>query len=142
MRIGNHRTSFMILAVLTLAAGAALAGHEASVRMEIGAPHGAFDEQVDQLGYGLSLDYAYDDDVMLIWGGGGGLKIQLYGGDSDDPESPAVLLDMKIFYRHGGRAEYLTEGAIRVDESQRVLIRPSESETDLLQFELGAAFRF
>ncbi len=72
----------------------------------------------------------------------GGLKIQLYGGNPDDPESPAVLLDMKIFYRHGGRAEYLTEGAIRVDESQRVLIRPSESETDLLQFELGAAFRF
>lgn len=233
MRTGNYRTTFMILAVLTLAAGAALAGHEGAVRMVVGAPHGAFDKQVDQLAYGVSLDYGYDDDgplalgiggdlliyghetivvsrtgvqdyeyvtlnniaslfllarlhagrgrvtpyvegrfgggfiwtesrltnedwwdedeiaretnyddAMLIWGGGGGLKILLYSGDPDDPESHALMLDMKIFYRHGGRAEYLTEGAIRVNERRRIDIQPSESETDVLQFELGVAFRF
>jgi hypothetical protein len=232
-----HATSFPIVAACALAAvlaaAPALAGHEGGIRFEVGAPQGAFDANVDRLGYGVVLDYAYQgdgplalglggdlliyghetvvmslplvedfeyvtdnniaslfllarlhggdgrvipylegrfgggyiwtetkltdedwwdddvvarqtnyDDVMLIWGGGGGLKIQLHGGDPDDPESPAVLLDMRIVYRQGARAEYLTEGAIRVDESQRVLIRPSASETDLLHYEMGVAFRF
>ncbi len=233
MRTANHLGAIALLSALILAPEPAPAGHEGSIRMQVGVPQGAFDEQVDQLGYGLVLDYAYDDDgplalglggdlliyghetvlmslplvedfeyvtdnniaslfllarlragdgrvvpylegrfgggyiwtetkltdedwwdddvvaretnyddTMVIWGAGGGLKIQLHGGDPDDPESPAVLLDAKIVYRHGGRAEYLTEGAIRVDESQRVRIRPSESETDLLQYELGVSFRF
>ncbi|MBU0742668.1 hypothetical protein KKG45_00490 [bacterium] len=233
----DHTSSPPVLAALalaaTLGAAPALAGHEGAVHMEVGAPAGAFDEHVDNLGFGFSLDYAYSgdgplavgiggdfliyghqtvvmslplvedfeyntdnniasifllarlhggdgrvipyvegrfgggyiwtetkltdedwydddeiarqtnwDDFMTIWGGGGGLKIMLKRGDPRDRESKDVLLDMKIVYRHGARASYLTEGAISVDVNDRVRIRPSSSETDLLQFELGVAVRF
>jgi len=229
----SERWTCLVAALLLLVAGSAAAGHEGAIHFEVGAPEGCFDENVDGLGYGLSLDYAYDgggalavgigadfliyghetvlmslplvedfeyvtdnnvaslfllarlhggrgriipylegrfgggyiwtetklsdedwydddeiaretnwDDFMAVWGAGGGLKILLHGRDPRDRGSRDVLLDMKVVYRHGGRASYLTEGAIDVDPGGRVRINPSTSETDLMQYELGVAIRF
>ena len=225
--------AIVLTALAGTTAAAAGSGHQASVHFEVGAPAGEFDENVDNQGYGLSLDYAYDgggplaiglgggyliygheshlvslplvedieyvtdnqiasmhllvrlqaghsrmvpylegrfggsyiwtdtkltdqdwydddvigrqtnyDDFALNWGGGGGLSIMLKQGDPDRGNDPDILLDMRVIYMNGGRADYLTEGAISVDVSDRVRIRPSESETDLVHFELGVGVRF
>jgi hypothetical protein len=220
------------LSLLILTAPA-LADHMGSIHFEIASPSGEFDEQVDNLGFGFNLDYAYHDDGLLavglggdfliyghetstlslplvedfeyitdnniaslfllarlrggngrimpyvegrfgysyiwtetklgdedwwddteiaretnfddfatVWGGGGGLRIMLHEAERGDPESRDVMLDMKVIYRHGARATYLTEGAITIDAGDRVRIKPSTSETDLLQFMLGATIGF
>jgi len=221
-----------MLVLLTLAAPV-LAGHEGSIHFEIASPSGEFDAEVDNLGFGINLDYAYHDDGLfalglggdfliyghetsilslplvedfeyitdnniasmfllarlrgghgrivpyvegrfgysyiwtetklgdedwwddteiaretnfddfaLVWGGGGGLRIMLDKAERGDPQSRDVMLDMKVIYRHGARATYLTQGAITVDAGNRVRLKPSTSETDLLQFMLGATIGF
>jgi hypothetical protein len=52
---------------------------------------------------------------------------------------PTARLDIGIHYLRGGRARYLTKGAIRVEGSETVLDF-SESRTDLLTVYIGVAF--
>ncbi len=222
-----------VFALLSLAAPIALAGSVGSVHFEIASPAGEFDDNVENIGLGVNVDYVYDggglfalgvggdliiyghetttlslplvedfeyitdnniasmfliarlrggngrvvpylegrfggsyiwtetklgdedwwddatiaretnfDDFALIWGGGGGLQIMLSKADPRDAESRDVMLDMKVLYRHGAKATYLTEGAITVEDDGRVRIKASESETDLVQFMLGVAIGF
>lgn len=80
------------------------------------------------------------DDFAPFWGGGGGLLIQLSHGDPAQ-DKPGVFLDLKVTYMQGGKAEYLTEGDVSIVNDVPVY-SPSETETDLLNYELGVVLTF
>ncbi len=82
------------------------------------------------------------DDFAMVWGGGGGLRIMLHEAEPGDREARDVMLDMRVLYRHGARATYLTEGAIGVSPTGRVYLEPSTSQTSLWQYLLGVTFGF
>jgi hypothetical protein len=80
------------------------------------------------------------DDWAGFWSAGGGLMVRLSGG-SVDSRKPGVMLDFKVTYQRGERAEYLAEGAVEVVDDEPVF-EVSESETDLLTYEVGVALTF
>ena len=80
------------------------------------------------------------DDFAPFWGGGGGLLIKLCRGDSAQ-EKPGVLLDLKVTYTQGAKAEYLTEGDVEIVNNVPVF-SPSKTDTDLLSYELGVVLTF
>lgn len=82
------------------------------------------------------------DDFALIWGGGAGLRLMLHEADPRDEESKDVMLDMRVIYRRGACADYLTEGAIVVEADDSVHLEPSRSRTDLVQYMLGVTIGF
>ena len=79
-----------------------------------------------------------DDDMTSLYSWGGGLRIHLGGGG---PELREIALDLRVMNSAGGEARYLTEGSISVS-GDRVLMRPSETETDLTLYSVGVAFLF
>jgi hypothetical protein len=52
-----------------------------------------------------------------------------------------TFIDLRVRYIFGGRAEYLTEGSILVDD-QEVTYLVYESRTDLLTFQIGFGMNF
>jgi len=80
------------------------------------------------------------DDIAPFWSGGGGLLIQVSEGDEDD-DITGVFLDFKATYLQGGQAEYLTEGDISIVNDVPVF-EASESETDLITYEIGVVLTF
>lgn len=80
------------------------------------------------------------DDCAAYWGAGGGMLIRLHEG-AETCKSPGVFLDLKVSYLKGGRAEYLTEGDITIVNDVPVF-ETSESETDLMSYELGVVLTF
>ncbi len=80
------------------------------------------------------------DDWATFWSAGGGLLIQLSGGDAD-ANRPGVLLDLKATYQRGSEAEYLAEGAIEIVDDQPVF-SVSESATHLMAYEVGVVLTF
>jgi opacity protein-like surface antigen len=75
-------------------------------------------------------------DTTLSYGFGGGLQVQLNSRDK-----PAVLLDGKVRYLRGGRAEYLRKGSIR-QVSGGVVYDVLSSRTDVVAVQIGVTFRF
>lgn len=72
-------------------------------------------------------------DWVLSYGGGGGVMIAFSSREH------APRLDVAIRYLRGGRARYLTEGALRIDGGR--LIRDfSTSRTDMVDLYIGVAF--
>jgi hypothetical protein len=80
------------------------------------------------------------DDWASYCGGGGGLLIRLSHGNRAK-KKPGVWLDLKVMSLQGAEAAYLTEGDILIRNDVPVF-RPSQSETDLLSYELGVVMTF
>jgi len=80
------------------------------------------------------------DDWATSWSAGGGLLVRLSGGDPEAGK-PGVLLDFKATYRHGSTAEYLTEGAISIEDDAPVFA-VSESATHAMAYEVGVVLTF
>ncbi|MBN1290257.1 MAG: hypothetical protein JXB48_00335 [Candidatus Latescibacteria bacterium] len=88
------------------------------------------------------------DDLTFCRGVGGGVMVPLhtfnkqYGGSrcSGSKLPVTLILDFKVRYMYGGKADYLTEGSI--DRSgDEYTYNVSKSETDLLYFRLGLLIR-
>lgn len=83
----------------------------------------------------LAVNY---DDFAFSYGLGGGVLIKLGRKRTRRIES---FIDLRVRYIFGGRAEYLTEGSILVDD-QEVTYLVYESRTDLLTFQIGFGINF
>lgn len=83
------------------------------------------------------------DDFAMSYGGGGGMLIQLYRNDDEESEDvgQTIFLDLNAKYLRGGRAKYLTQGAIE-RRNGKIKITPSESKTDILTFNIGVVISF
>jgi hypothetical protein len=76
-------------------------------------------------------------DFTFSYGFGGGVQVRLAAlGNNNE-----VLLDTKLRYLRGSRAEYLKEGSIRRD-SGGVSFDVLSSRTDVVGFQVGVTFRF
>jgi hypothetical protein len=88
---------------------------------------------------GIARETNYDD-FATFWSAGGGLLIRLSSGDRT-ARKPGVYLDLAVTHVEGGKAEYLTEGAIEIVDDESVY-SPTESQTDLTTYELGVVLTF
>ncbi len=76
-------------------------------------------------------------DLTLSYGFGGGVQVRL----NPHPKRLEVLLDGKVRYLRGSRAEYLREGSIR-REGGEVFFDVLRSRTDVVTAQVGITFRF
>ncbi|MGD2091703.1 MAG: hypothetical protein PVH61_36355 [Candidatus Aminicenantes bacterium] len=83
----------------------------------------------------LAVNY---DDFAFSYGLGGGVLVKL---GRKRPRRVEFFIDLRARYIFGGKAEYLTEGSILVDE-QEVTYLVYESRTDLLTFQIGFGLNF
>lgn len=81
------------------------------------------------------------EDTAFSYGLGGGMMVRFGGRDARKKSAVEFLLDLRVRYILGGRAEYLKEGSIVV-EDQEVTYYVYESKTDLLSFQIGVAMTF
>jgi len=83
------------------------------------------------------------DDFAFSYGGGGGVQVTVFQrGDEDfDIGFQEALIDLRVRYLAGAKAEYLKEGSIR-REAGRVVYDIKKSTTDLLSIQVGVAIRF
>ena len=80
-----------------------------------------------------SDDFTHKRDFVLSYGGGAGVMFRILPG----ADAPSV--DVSLRYIRGGTADYLVEGALRVDGIQ-VTREISRSRTDTVAFYVGVAF--
>jgi opacity protein-like surface antigen len=78
-------------------------------------------------------------DLTLSYGFGGGVQVRL--ADIGRGGSRQILLDSKVRYLRGSRAEYLKKGSIR-RENGTVFFDVLSSRTDVLALQVGVTFRF
>jgi hypothetical protein len=71
-------------------------------------------------------------DVAFVWGGGGGLRLELPFG------ATPVQLNLGARYHNHGRVEYLREGDIRDLPDGSIVLHPQRSRADLLSIHAGA----
>lgn len=76
-------------------------------------------------------------DSTLSYGFGGGLQVRL----NPHPRRLEVLLDGRVRYLRGGRADYLKEGSIR-RENGAVFFDVLRSRTDIVTAQVGVTFQF
>ena len=82
------------------------------------------------------------NDIAFSYGAGGGMMIQVLSKKRDSRKgSFAMYIDMAVRYLKGGRAEYLKEGSIRIENDQ-VLYDLSRSTTDLVTGYIRVSFSF
>lgn len=82
------------------------------------------------------------DDAALSYGLGGGVQVRVWGAGPARGEGPSgVYIDLGARYLFGTQAEYLKEGSIR-REGTNVTFDVTESETDLLVFQIGVGLKF
>jgi len=85
------------------------------------------------------------DDFAFSYGGGGGIMIKVYDGTKKTKPSKgrfaAVLVDVRVRYLKGSKAEYLKEGSIGREDTE-VTYDVIESNTDLLTVQIGAIIEF
>ena len=84
------------------------------------------------------------DTWVWSYGAGAGLLYKIVDGgiDSGSPLD-AVYLDFKVRYLTSTKADYLKEGAVRVDPATReVYYVPSKSKIDYLTVSIGAQVYF
>ena len=77
--------------------------------------------------------YTHERDYVLSYGGGAGVMFRIL------PRQDAPSVDVSLRYMRGGTADYLVEGALRVEGSQ-VSRDVSRSRTDTVAFYIGVAF--
>ncbi|MBN1540859.1 hypothetical protein JW992_01855 [candidate division KSB1 bacterium] len=86
-------------------------------------------------------------DGAFCYGGGGGVMIRVYDG-TQKPLEPGesriagVFIDFGVRYLKGGEAEYLKKGDVERTDEGKVIYNPSQSTTDLLNFNLGVTLAF
>jgi len=82
-------------------------------------------------------------DCALSYGAGGGVQILLYQEQAKRSKGRLahILLDAKLRYIRGSRADYLTPGSIHQENGQ-VIYDIRRSRTDMLVTQLGIALRF
>lgn len=76
------------------------------------------------------------DDFTWSYGAGGGFMIHVYS--NPDNEISDVYIDFKVRYLFGGKAEYLKEGSVVIEDGI-AYFTPEKSKTDLLTASLGVA---
>jgi hypothetical protein len=76
-------------------------------------------------------------DATFSAGVGGGVQFLLTKGIN----KPDILLDTKVRYLRGARAEYLKKGSIIRDDGQ-IFFEPFSSPIHLVNFQIGITFRF
>ncbi|HPG40617.1 MAG TPA: outer membrane beta-barrel protein [bacterium] len=81
------------------------------------------------------------DDFTSSYGGGGGLMIKVYEGVNQNDSPYTIFVDLGVRYLVGGNAEYLKEGSIEI-KNGKVYYDLSESTTDLMIYQIGAAINF
>jgi hypothetical protein len=82
------------------------------------------------------------NDITFSYGAGGGLMVQVFSKKRNKRKgSFAMYVDMAVRYLKGGRAGYLKEGSIRLENDQ-VLYDVSRSTTDLVTGYIGVSFSF
>lgn len=82
------------------------------------------------------------NDLAFSGGAGGGLMIQVYSKKGNKKKRPyGVYIDLGVRYLKGGRAEYLKEGSVRLEDGQ-ILYDASKSTTDLVTGHIGVSFAF
>ena len=77
--------------------------------------------------------FTHERDFVLSYGGGAGVMFRIL------PRLDAPSIDVSLRYIRGGTADYLVEGALRVDGNQ-VSRDISRSRTDVVAFYIGVAF--
>ena len=96
----------------------------------------------------IESEYSYDDiarstnfdDFTWSYGGGGGLLIQVA---KDLGDVRKLFIDLHVRYLFGTNAEYLTQKSIVINPANGdVTYFVSESETDLLTFQIGVVAYF
>lgn len=80
------------------------------------------------------------DDSALSYGLGGGVQMRVGGGGLEGGPQ-GVYVDLGVRYLLGTQAQYLKEGSIR-REGTNITFDVSESETNLLVFQIGVTFKF
>jgi hypothetical protein len=80
-------------------------------------------------------------DIAFSYGGGGGVKVKVYQNEKDDGKLLSVLIDLRVRYIFGGKAEYLKEGSVRI-QGGRAYYDTYKSKTDLLLGQLGVSVVF
>lgn len=85
-------------------------------------------------------------DMAFSYGGGGGVQYLLHRGETAIPgEGIEILLDLKVRFLYGGKAEYYDEASITFDTNGVPLLRREDaltSTTDMLQTMIGISVRF
>ena len=82
------------------------------------------------------------DDLAFSYGVGGGIMFNVYEAGTVVADIAKIYIDLKVRYLYGGKAEYLKEGAIRIDEYDNVIYDISKSTTDLMLYQIGVVFSF
>ena len=77
--------------------------------------------------------YTHSSDVVWSYGGGAGLQFAFSSRER------VPRLDVGVRYLNGGRAEYLTKGAVRV-EGENLVRNFTRSTTDMVIMYVGLAF--
>jgi hypothetical protein len=93
-------------------------------------------EQCDQFyckDFVENANQTQSNDLALSYGGGVGLMVGI-GSKRSAPK-----LDFSVRYLKGGRAEYLTKGALRT-EGEQVIRDLHQSRTDMVTVYIGVAF--
>lgn len=91
------------------------------------------------------VPYVEHGDGTWIWGGGGGLLVQLYEGDQEtDAWGPGrAYLDLRVRYLRGGSVEHLRPGSPLNEEGRWDLDRHlAESKFEVLTYQIGFVFDF
>lgn len=95
--------------------------------------------------YGESHNLAISNiqnDLVLSWGTGGGVMIQVYSKKRKKRNNPFVIyIDLGAHYLWSKEAEYMKEGSIRQEDDQ-ILYDIYKSTTDLLTGHIGVTFAF
>jgi len=94
------------------------------------------------IGYETIASSNLYNDLVLSYGAGSGLMIQLFSKQGNQKSGPfAMYLDLAVRYLKGGRAEYLIEDSVRL-EDDRVVYDVYTSVTDIVTGYIGVSFSF
>ncbi|KAB2909126.1 MAG: hypothetical protein LC102_01550 [Ignavibacteriales bacterium] len=78
------------------------------------------------------------DDWAFSYGGGPGIMFNVYSNETTN-----VMVDLKVRYLFGTKAEYLTEKDVEIDTQHgKVIYHPRKSKTDMLYAQLGVNISF
>ncbi|MGE5400578.1 MAG: hypothetical protein ACM3S2_09250 [Ignavibacteriales bacterium] len=87
------------------------------------------------------------DDWAWSYGGGGGIMFKVFempekeGDNNGAPKLNSLWVDLKVRYLLGSEADYLKEGAVRIEQG-KVIMNPSRSHTDMITAHIGVVFMF
>jgi len=80
-------------------------------------------------------------DMAFSYGGGGGIKVRVHENVTDEGRPLSVLIDLRLRYLVGGKAEYLKEGSGHIVNG-KVYYDVYTSTTDLLSGQIGVSVVF